>query len=165
MTSDCHERGETRRRWAPRPDGLEESVQFTPGYRCPVTGWNGHGRHGMEIHWYLRGPAGAVVFGMFAGWEPSDLPLIYPGPQHGQPYAECITFHARRPVYEDQAFSRDDCDVIGGPCYCDVGYSMAGPVMAAFFRYGEQSIWDALEEHYGRLVTEENLALEAERNG
>lgn len=44
--SDCHERGETRIRWAPRLDGLAESVQFTPGYNCPVTGWSGHGVHG-----------------------------------------------------------------------------------------------------------------------
>lgn len=46
--SACHECGSARIRWTPRPDGLEESVQFQPGYNCPVEGWNGRGVHGSR---------------------------------------------------------------------------------------------------------------------
>ena len=53
--STCHERGETRVRWRKREDGLEECVQFVPGYNCPVEGGSGHGVHGMEVRWFLRG--------------------------------------------------------------------------------------------------------------
>lgn len=158
-TGQCHDRGETRIRWSPRPDGLEESVQFAPGYNCPERGPQSHGVHGMEIHWNLRGPAGAVWLAMFTGWTPGEL---YPG--HGLPPSGRIAdrslypdgaglgYHARVPQYEGQEAWRDECGVIGGLCYYDVWLSGADEPVGRFAAEGEQVIWDALEGRYAGLV-------------
>ena len=159
----CHKRGEARVRWAPRPDGLEESVQFTPGYNCPVTGPHGHGVHGMEICWYLRGPKGAVWLRVFTKWTPGEL---YPG--HGLPPDLRISPHdreldgaglgcdARWPQYEGHEPSRDVCSLIGAPCYSDMSYTGADEAVRRFVAEGEQVIWDALEAAYADLGTGES---------
>lgn len=160
--ADCHERGETRIRWTPRPDGLEESVQFTPGYNCPVPGGKGHGVHGMEIMWLLRGPRGAIQLHMFTDWIPGIL-----SPGHGLqpdgrhigtnadgtvrwPDGAGIGWHTRRPQYEGHE-PDGECGLIGGPCYYDQSFSGADPVAPAFLERGEQVVWDVLELEYGRL--------------
>jgi hypothetical protein len=158
VSSACHDRGATRARWSPRPDGTEESVQFVPGYNCPVPGGKGHGVHDMEIRWHLRGPAGAVWLAMTTGWTPGDL---YPG--HGLPPSGLVRdmtkrpdgfglgYHARVPQYEGQA-AEDGCPVIGGPCYADLSYVGADEPVRRFAAEGEQVIWDALEARYADLA-------------
>jgi len=151
MTSTCHDRGETRIRWSPRPDGLEESIQFTPGYNCPARGPLSHGVHGMEICWHLRGPAGAVWLRMSTDWIPGER---WPG--HGwerYPDGRGLGYHARVPQYEGQEVWREECDVIGGMCYYDVQLSGADEPVKRFVAEGEQVIWDALEAAYADLAT------------
>jgi hypothetical protein len=158
----CHERGEVRVRWSPRRDGLEESVQFTPGYNCPVPGGTGHGVHGMEVRWHLRGPAGAVSLAMVTDWLPGER---WPG--HGlspdglnrtwdlYPAGFGLSSHARRPQYEGHDLDMPDCPVIGGPCYSDVQLSGADEAVRRFIAEGEQAIWDALETAYASLAAPE----------
>lgn len=155
---NCHERGAVRVRWSPRSDGLEESVQFTPGYNCPVEGGSGHGVHGMEVRWYLRGPAGAAFLTMITDWLPGER-----RPGHGlspngryehwdlYPGGFGTGCHARVPQYEGQDLSERDCCVISGPCYSDVHLSGADEPVRHFVAEGEQAIWDALETAYARL--------------
>jgi hypothetical protein len=154
----CHQRGATRIRWSPRADGLEESVQFTPGYNCPASGPHGHGVHGMEIRWLLRGPAGAVWLALGTMWTPGEL---VPGhglpldgriaPQDRQPSGYGLGYHARIPHYEGHQVSRADCDVISGPCYTDMSFGGADEPVGRFVAEGEQAIWDALETEYASL--------------
>lgn len=158
--SACHTRGETRIRWTPRPDGTEESVQFTPGYNCSDRSMQGHGVHGMEVRWLLRGPKGAVWLCMFTRWTPGDL---HPG--HGMPpdsrmlaqdllpSGAGLGYHARDPQYEGQAIDRAECDVIGAPCYGDMSFCGADEPVERFVAEGEQVIWDALESAYADLKT------------
>lgn len=174
--AECHERGETRTRWAPRPDGLEESVQFTPGYNCPVGGWHGHGVHGMEVIWLLRGPAGAVQLRAVTDWIPGTL-----APGHGYqpdgryigvnddgtirwPDGGGIGWHAKRPQYEGHGVESEHCPLTGGICYYDESLSGADSAVRLFLQRGEQVIWNELEEAYRRLVTEEMNAKEAAAN-
>ena len=153
----CHERGETRVRWTPRPDGMEESVQFVPGYNCPVPVGSGHGVHGMEIRWHLRGPAGAVVLVMFTDFIPGER---WPG--HGlspsgrhetwnlYPAGGGVHYHGRAPLYDGHE-ADDGCPLLGGQCYRDIHYMGADDAVKRFPAEGEQVIWDALEEAYKRL--------------
>jgi len=157
-TPACHERGEARVRWTPRPDGCEESVQFRPGYNCPDA--HGHGVHGMEIRWYLRGPRGAVWLRMSTDWIPGEL-----RPGHGLPPSGLIAdrvsspdgrgtgYHARVPQYEGQEIESGNCDLIGVPCYCDANYGGADEPVERFVAEGERAIWDALESAYADLKT------------
>ena len=168
MTYTCHDRGETRIRWNPRPDGLEESVQFAPGYNCPARGPQSHGVHGMEIRWMLRGPAGAVWLCMFTDWIPGERT-----PGHGLPpsgpydgWERCpdgggLGYHARIPQYEGHEIDREDCDVIGGPCYGDMSFGGADEPVKRFVAEGEQAIWDALEARYADIAATWAKAQEA----
>ena len=156
--STCHERGETRVRWRKREDGLEECVQFVPGYNCPVEGGSGHGVHGMEVRWFLRGPAGAVWLAMSTDFMPGERSPgrglspngryehwdLYPG-------GFGLGYHAHVPQYEGQDPELGDCHVIDAPCYCDVHLSGADEPVRRFVAEGEQAIWDALEAAYARL--------------
>ena len=163
--STCHEHGETRVRWLPRPDGLEESVQFTPGYNCPVEGWNGHGVHGMEISWFLRGPDGAVRLRMGTDWIPGELhpghglspdgmrsSPMYRGGWSTDPRGCGLSWHSRVPLYEGA--TGEQCCYIDGQCYFDETPSGADPAVAEFIQRGEQAIFDALEEAYQRMTAE-----------
>jgi hypothetical protein len=157
VTRTCHARGGTRVRWRKREDGLEESVQFIPGYNCPVPGGPGHGVHGMEVRWFLRGPAGPVWLRMGTDWIPGER---YPG--HGlspdgsyqprDPDGFGLGYHARVPQYEGQEAERGDCDLIGGPCYCDMSYTGSDEPVKRFVTEGEKAIWDALEMAYASLA-------------
>ena len=159
MTATCHTRGATRIRWTPRPDGLEESVQFTPGYNCPVEGGQGHGVHGMEVRWFLRGPAGAVWLCAFTEWTPGELrpghglsPAGYPVALRQYPDGAGLGYHARWPQFEGHVPDRVDCDVIGGPCYGDMSFCGADEPLKRFTAEGEQAIWDVLESAYDHLT-------------
>jgi hypothetical protein len=165
MAFDCHTKGAARVRWLPRPDGLEESVQFQPGYNCPEPGWNGHGVHGMEITWLLRGPAGAVQIIFGTDWIPGEL---RPGhgispdgsrgwKMHGQnglwstdPQGRGIGIHSRRPQYESHKAER--CGLLDGDCYYDECLSCADPLVPRFMAAGEQVVWDELESRYAALL-------------
>lgn len=159
-TATCHARGETRIRWSPRADGLEECVQFVPGYNCPETGPQSHGVHGMEIRWLLRGPAGGVWLNMFTDWIPGERTpghgLPPDGPYDGwkrYPDGAGLGYHARVPMYEGHEIDREHCDVIGGPCYGDMWFGGADEPVKRFVVEGEQVIWDALETAYAKLKT------------
>lgn len=163
----CHTRGEVREtRWCARPDGLEEAVVFIPGYNCTDRSMRGHGVHGMEIRWYLRGPAGATQFVMYTDWIPGTR-----SPGHGLqpdgsyswansrglpmwPFGIDVGYHARAPRYADQS-PREGCEVLdGATCYYD-GSGIRGYELAPkFIDEGEQVIWRELEAWYRRLLTE-----------
>lgn len=161
----CHERGETRTAWHKRADGLEESVQFTPGFNCRERSGKGHGVHGMEIWWLLRGPAGAAQFLLYTDWVPGPL-----SPGHGlspdgsvpgkflhngeamYPMGADLGYHSRRPLYEDQESISDDCVVTGGVCYYDGSTSRAHDLAREFVIKGEDVVWKALESAYSDLA-------------
>jgi hypothetical protein len=173
MPSKCADRkGETRVRWAPRPDGLEESVQFTPGYNCTDDSMQGHGVHGMEICWLLRGPLGAVQLIIGSDWIPGEL-----RPGHGlspdgqrahrlvrggwdvDPHGRGIGVHSRRPQYEDHEAER--CGLLDGSCYYAESLLASDEPVARFIAEGEQVIWDELERRYAELASEAEEARRA----
>ena len=148
-TYDCHSRGETRIRWRPRPDGMEESVQFTPGFICTEQGGSGHGRHGMEIRWLLRGPKGGAQFLIYTDWIPGEPGS--PRTAHMFPMGADVGYHAKQPKYEDQAPMSGECEITGGVCYYDGSGLRAMELVEVFKQFGEQAVWDELEAVYAEL--------------
>lgn len=161
--ASCHTRGAARVRWLPRPDGLEESVQFQPGYNCPVMTMQGHGVRGMEITWLLRGPAGAVQLVFSTDWIPGELYAghgLSPGGSRGwqmsssglwstDPNGRGIGVHSRVPQYEGH--EAGECGLLHGPCFYDEHLSAADQFVPRFMADGEQVIWDELESRYAAL--------------
>lgn len=133
--------------WRPRPDGLEEAVMFTPGYDCPRRGMDGHGHKGMEISWYLRGPAGAAVFTLDTDWFPAGEA----GWPHG-PVGKVIGSHGHRPKHESQDPQSLDCDLTGGLCFWNFSCLRAAELVPRFRRLGEPVIWAELQCLYEDLA-------------
>lgn len=159
----CHTRGLVRVRWLPRPDGLEESVQFRPGYNCRRMDMQGHGVHGMEIAWLLKGPEIAVQLIFGTDWTPGEL---WPG--HGispdgtrgwqmssgrwssDPRGCGIGAHTARPQYDGHELE-GACGLLGGECYYNEALSAADLIVPGFMADGEQAVWEALESRYKEL--------------
>src|ERR1035441_6088747 len=104
---------------------------------------------------------------MFPDWIPGEL-----SPGHGMPPAGMpmtrerypdgagLGYHARVPQYEGQDVDREDCDVIGGPCYGDMSFGGADEPVKHFVAEGEQVIWDALEARYATIRSERRVGTE-----
>ena len=137
--------------WFPRADGMERAVVFQPGFKHDRAGDPGrdYGQHGMEIIWYLRGPKGAAVFNLFAGWVPG-VKGIPPALSEFYPTGSDLGYHALVPQYEGQEdYRRDDCTLMpGGTCYYDGSGLAAERVATAFIEHGEPAVWAALESRY-----------------
>lgn len=142
----CHEHVEAVPAWYPTDGGMERAVVFEPGYICPVQTGHGHGRHGMNIRWLLRGPKGAAQLLIYTGWMPGQMHMTR-SLADLHPMAADLGYHARVPQYEDQ-WSPGDCEYLGTPCYYDGSSLAADSVFLAFTKAGESAIWSALAERY-----------------
>jgi hypothetical protein len=160
MNDVCHERGEVRKEWRPRPDGLEESVRFVTGYNCRRRGPKTHGVHGMEIHWYLRGPAGGAHFLMVTDWIPGQRWRGHGLSPEGTndtwdmyPMGIDVGYHSPRPRFEDQFITKSECDLVpkSSPCYWDGSGLRAMELAKRFIHEGEPVIWAELEAIYAGL--------------
>jgi hypothetical protein len=164
----CHARVRAEPEWFPRPDGLERAVVFAPGYNCPKPGGQGHGVHGMEIRWYLRGPKGGAWVAFSTDWIPGRL-----SPGHGLPPLGMVLRDRDQypngcglgwcglvPQREDHEPSVDaGCYLVpGGTCYSDMSFMASDPVAVDFTERGEPAIWEALESCYAGLKAPEATA-------
>lgn len=151
----CHERAEARRVWQPHeggPAGLEECREFQPGYVCRDRGMKGHGLHGMEVRWLLRGPNGGAQFVLFTDWLPGrksqrSIADLYP-------MGADVGYHSPVPRFDGHDPMFTECDLIpgGGPCYYD-GSGMRAETLTEMFKVaGEPVIWAELESVYDELT-------------
>jgi len=145
----CCGQAEAEVRWFPHNDVLQRAVVFEPGFACPVTGGHGHGIHGMQIRWLLRGPRGAVQFLVFTDWVPGRK--TDPATAFMFPMGADLGYHAVVPQYEGDSGPRP-CEYLpGGQCYCDGSGLQAMDLMPEFIAWGEPAIWAVLEERYASL--------------
>jgi len=114
-----------------------------------------YGIHGVDLRFYLKGPAGAIQFVVYTNWhlphvqsEMDAKPLNdFPYMFH-KPMAADIGYHARVPQYEDQPMMEADCSVIGGPCYYDGSSLQAEGVFEIFVCGGTDALWEEMEQRY-----------------
>lgn len=137
-------------------DGFVRQVHMQPGYDCmnfhgDEAGRKCHGRHGMEIRFFLIGEEGAVVFAMYASdWLPGSIEYGHTSrstPLFGAMAAD-LGHHWLRPVYEGET-ENGPCDFLhGAECFYDGSGLNAEPVMVRFFDHGMDAVWEDLEDYY-----------------
>jgi hypothetical protein len=163
ITADGKRTVTAKPEWFPRPDGLERAVVFQPGYSGDRTADPRHsyGVHGMEITWFLRGPAGAVQFQIFTNWVPGELSPGHGLPPAGRrferlpfehyPMGTDLGYHSPVPHYEEQP-GRDDCHILAGRCYYDGSGLAADRLVKEFVVKGEPAVWAELESYYAETL-------------
>lgn len=114
-----------------------------------------YGVHGVEIAFFLTGAEGVVQFIVYTNWQ---LPHVQSAtdarPLNDHPYmfhkpmAADLGYHSRVPRHEGQTMLRDDCDLLGGPCYYDGSSLNAKPVFDVLLEKGSDGVWESLEGFY-----------------
>lgn len=123
-----------------------------------------YGIHGVTCRWFVRGPEGAIQFVIYTNWH---LPKVRQETRERlrlghdpynyvlyEPMAADLGYHARTPQYKGQEPMRDDCEVIGGPCYYDGSGLYAEEFFDLLVAKGGEAVWDRLDAEYAeRFLT------------
>lgn len=100
----------------------------------------------------LIGPKGAIEFDVFTGWYLAHVaerlrrePVgHYKGARHAlEGHAGATYFHQHTPMWDDQ--EPEDCKLLGGPCYCDVGYTIGDDLWEGLVTGGEPGLWKRMK--------------------
>ena len=138
---------------------FERWIEFIPGYDHRAfpkdCGGGGHGQHGMEMAWYLRGELGVVQWKVcFIQAVPGNVGTLGNVPvRHANVddiMAVDLGYHSPKPRWEGQEdYGRMDCDLLpGGECYYDGSGLNAGPVLERFINEGPGAVWSELVDYY-----------------
>lgn len=128
---------------------LRREVVITPAYdKRSSDPKKNYGVHNAEIRFHLIGQEGAVQFVASTGW---DLPSVH---SRSKAWGTDLGYHSHKPHYKDQEIVRDDCPVIGGPCYYDGSTLNAEPVFNRMVAEGHEAVWEELERYYKQVFGE-----------
>jgi hypothetical protein len=134
---------------------FEREIRFEPAYDKRDTG---HGIHGAQMRWLLKGPLGIIQFLVFTQWH---LPAVmeemerkfeaglypYNSASLWKPLPADLGYHSPRPMYDGQ--SDMPCDLMPeGKCWYDGSGLNAAPVFALLVSEGSDAVWLRLEEEY-----------------
>lgn len=147
---------------------MERRIAFEAGYDHrsypDACGGGGHGRHGMNIRFTLRGPAGATQWLVnLPNWTPGNIDRIgtvdtqhpvsavVPALSPSDGYAVDLGYHSPTPHYPEQR-RQEECTILPeGYCYHDGSGLNALPILAAFLEHGPMVVWAALARYYSEL--------------
>lgn len=136
---------------------FERRIKFTPAFDKRDADPNkNYGIGAVRIWFYLIGPKGAVQWQIGTEWyvrsAQDHLNSLRAGAlPSGNPYqpkAWDLGYHSPTPHYDGQTVIDDDCEVIGGPCYCDGSTLNAERLVNPFLEEGETGVWRELEAYY-----------------
>ena len=146
---------------------LERHVRMTAGYDCGrfeckfgsdkcrlgSGGW--HGKHGLTLGFYVKGPEGAVQFVIYTDWMPQaakpDAIWMLPTDAWGGKFLvpADLGYHSKVPRYEEQTPVAEECEWCdGGPCYYDGSGLNAADAMYTLVNGGGDALWGFLEGYY-----------------
>lgn len=137
---------------------LERSVTFHPAFdkRSDVPSKN-FGINGVEIHFLLKGPAGAVGWSLITTW---DLPHVEKELDaktvfwHRKPTTGPVAVHSPVPKWEGH--EARECEYIaGGKCFSDASYLAGDDAFRELRERGDKGIWEYLEGWYRREFIKE----------
>lgn len=132
---------------------FEKQIHFRVGYDHrafpKLCGGGGHGQHGMEMVWYLKGPAGAIQWVVFlSDFTPTNISSLGDINGRSGAMAADLGYHSFKPQYEDQP-DYGPCKVLGTEqCYYDGSGLAAGEVLKKFVVDGPDAVWAHLREWY-----------------
>ena len=142
---------------------LEAWIEFRPAFDCRRGVCRScesgrvadHGRHGVDMTWYLRGPDLAVQFVVSTGWDHpvADRQEGWRLAHHG-PIPADIGFHSDRPVYDGQETMTDDCHLLSGVCYYDGSGLNASEGFRLLRSEGDKAVWAWMSDYYRHWYTE-----------
>ena len=146
---------------------ITREIEFSPAWdkRDPDPHKN-YGIHGVKMRWYVKGPHGAVQFLVLTNWqlphvwEEQDAHLLDTRFPHllCRPMGADLGYHSPTPHYEGQKTIRDDCHVIGGPCYYD-GSGLAGKeLLEVLIAEGGEAVWARMEAYYRETFADQIAA-------
>lgn len=118
-----------------------------------------YGIHGAEMRFYVKGPKGAIQFIVYTNWqlphvqkETDDRALLHLDETElhcfYHPLPTDLGYHSPVPMYEGQSKIRDDCSVIGGPCYYDGSGLYAETIFDVLIAGGTDALWKRLDQEY-----------------
>lgn len=153
------------------PDAIEfeRRVDVSPSFaRLHSNPSVNYGIGAMRLWFILIGPKGAVQWQIGTNWycklaqehlrslpdRLNDAAENSLGGSRYQPQAWDLGYHAREPQYESQTAVRDECHVLGGPCYYDGSSLNAEYLIDGFLEGGDRFLWPALEEYYRHTFEE-----------
>jgi hypothetical protein len=151
---------------------LTRKIIFTPAWdKTDPDPSKNCGVHGMELIFTLSGPEGGVTFTIYTNWMLPHVQAkhdeLLPGyikagddwlserpKTHNmmhlfhKPQPATITYHSKKPTYDGQKSTQNDCKITGGPCYCDGSGLAAQELFTKFVAEGEDAVWRELTEWY-----------------
>ena len=111
--------------------------------------------HGVEMRWYILGPAGAIQFVLYTNWhlkhvqDEQDARLDRQFPHlFCHPLPADIGYHSHVPRYKGQTILSENCDILKGPCYYDGSSLNAHQFYKILIEQGGEALWMALEKEY-----------------
>lgn len=115
-----------------------------------------YGIHGLDIWFILKGPKGAVQYGVtFPQYLPNvdaEYAVRFPDWKDGKKISGFdVGYHSPVPMFEGQS-PMGECHILGGQCYYD-GSSLAADsfteeVFSTVGKPPEEVLWAKLEEEY-----------------
>lgn len=152
-----------------QPTGFRRWIAFSPSYDCIVRqpcvhgsetctpgSMHSHGRHSVDMTWYLQGEIGVVQFKVATGWMLDDTPVS----AWGLTMAFDLGYHSPVPLYEGQS-PMSDCHLLPGrECFYDGSGLMADTPWRLLRREGDAAVWKHLEDYYADTFS--GVALPAE---
>lgn len=135
---------------------MKREITFCPAFhRVSDDPSKDYGVHGVEIHFTLSGPEGAIIFRLFTNWMLPETCAWWK--ERGidarrepdrEPQDAGVIFHSGKPMYEGHEPSEDACTYLGRPCYQDIGFTMAKEPRDILIREGDEGVWTWLERQY-----------------
>lgn len=148
---------------------MKREIRFREGYdcirfnckfnikECVPNGGGSHGKHGLEICFYVKGDKGAVQFVLSTGWLPQKVSQDTIGVRRFKasspmqeffPMPVDLGYHSYKPHYEGQK-PLDKCDLLDGkPCYYDGSGLNCNDAFYALLNGGDKALWEFLEQYY-----------------
>jgi len=138
---------------------FEKIIKISPPYdKRSADPSKNYGIGGMTITFILKGALGATQFTFYTGqyqkhtadelWRKDELKH---NPFKGM--GADIGCHSRKPSYEGQNSTDEDCDLVGGKCFYDGSSLQASEFEDEFLTNGEPAVWKMLEERYNMWLT------------
>ena len=159
----------TERKGSEMAEILERKLEITPAYdKRSMEPGKDYGVHGVEMRWYVVGPAGAIQFVLYTNWhlkhvqDEQDARLDRRFPHLScHPMPADIGYHSHVPHYEGHTPMSKECHILKGPCYYDGSGLQADDFYRILVEHGGDVLWEALEKRYVEWLVEEPAALAA----
>jgi len=134
---------------------MKRVIEFEPGFdkRNPDPTKN-YGIHGMQIRFVVKGELGATQFLLYTDWFPEQVQKEHFDSGYGfpffqlQPMGADVGYHSPTPFYSDQ-YKTEECPYLDGKtCYYDGSGLRAEELTKKFLEFGDDVVWDELEQYY-----------------